>query len=460
MTLGMLLEPGDVVLTHGCMEALQLALRVTTKPGDCVGLESPTYFYLLPLLASLGLKALEIPTDPQLGLSLDALELLLNEKRLNAVIAMPTVQNPLGCTMPLAAKKRLARLMNDHQVPLIEDGLYAEIQFGGALSPAVKAFDRDGWVLFCSSFTKTLAPDFRVGWICGGRFHEALRKLKAVSSMSESQLLSETLATFLESGGYDHHLRNLRKRYAAQVDEARALIARHFPRGTLATQLAGGFVFWSNFPGVDSVALFHQLLEEQICLTPGTLYSPSGRYRNALRLSCCYPFNARYTGVGPARRQGLRDERPAARHCARRVTARAFATMPVSLISVPFWAQRARDHEREKAEIKRLSDLLDALNHKDATVIQQGNPELIAQHTKEEAGDGDRTPEKRARRELSAEAQKLSKLPFSREITKKEQADMGALKKSARGLIVVHPMTALGREMGLKAVTGYAKKAF
>ena len=105
MTLGMLLEPGDVVLTsrlHG--GALQLALRVTTKPEDCVGLESPTYFYLLPLLASLGLKALEIPTDPQLGLSLDALELLLNEKRLNAVIAMPTVQNPLGCTMPLAAK--------------------------------------------------------------------------------------------------------------------------------------------------------------------------------------------------------------------------------------------------------------------------------------------------------------------------------------------------------------------
>ncbi|SQI29074.1 Uncharacterized HTH-type transcriptional regulator yjiR [Serratia plymuthica] len=296
MTLGMLVEPGDITLTHGCMEALQLALRVTTKPGDCIGLESPTYFYLLPLLASLGLKALEIPTDPQHGLSLDALELLLNEKRLDAVIAMPTVQNPLGCTMPLAAKKRLARLMNDHQVPLIEDGLYAEIQFGGALSPAVKSFDRDGWVLFCSSFTKTLAPDFRIGWIAGGRFNEALRKLKAVSSMAESQLLSETLAMFLETGGYDHHLRNLRKRYAAQVEAARALIARHFPRGTRATQPAGGFVFWVEFPaGVDSVALFHQLLEEQICLTPGTLYSPSGRHRNGLRLSCCYPFNARYT---------------------------------------------------------------------------------------------------------------------------------------------------------------------
>ncbi|MEL5505177.1 YibL family ribosome-associated protein [Serratia ureilytica] len=118
--------------------------------------------------------------------------------------------------------------------------------------------------------------------------------------------------------------------------------------------------------------------------------------------------------------------------------------------------------EKEKAEIKRLSDLLDALNHKDATVIQQGNPELIAQHTKEKeklATEIERLKNVRGEK-LSAEAQKLSQLPFSREITKKEQADMGALKKTARGLIVVHPMTALGREMGLKAVTGYAKKAF
>jgi len=223
LALGMMLEASDITLTHGCMEALQLALRVTTQPGDSVGLETPTYFYLLPLLASLGLKAVEIPTDPQTGLSLDALELMLNEKRLNAVIAMPTAQNPMGFTMPLAAKKRLARLMNDHRVPLIEDGLYAEIQFSDALSPAV-------------------------GWIAGGRFADKLRKLKAVSSMTESSLLSQTLAVFLESGGYDHHLRSLRRRYEAQVDEARALIAQYFPQGTRSTRPMGGFVFWVDFP--------------------------------------------------------------------------------------------------------------------------------------------------------------------------------------------------------------------
>lgn len=118
--------------------------------------------------------------------------------------------------------------------------------------------------------------------------------------------------------------------------------------------------------------------------------------------------------------------------------------------------------EIEKAEIKRLSDLLDALKHKDAVVIQQGNIDLIAQHTKEKeklAAEIERLKHVRVEK-LSAEAQKLSQLPFSREITKKEQADMGTLKKNVRGLIVVHPMTALGREMGLKAVTGYAKKAF
>jgi ribosome-associated protein len=117
--------------------------------------------------------------------------------------------------------------------------------------------------------------------------------------------------------------------------------------------------------------------------------------------------------------------------------------------------------EVEKAEIKRLSDMLDALNHKDATVIQAGNAELIDKHEEEKeklAAEIARLKEVRVKK-LSTEAQKLEKL-FSREITKKEQADMGTLKKTVRGIVVVHPMTALGREMGLKAVTGFAKKEF
>nr|MBA2817306.1 GntR family transcriptional regulator [Candidatus Pantoea persica] len=147
------------------MEALQLALRAVTWPGDCVGQESPTYFFLFPLLASLGLKALETPTDPQHGLSLDALEMLLQEQRIQALIAMPSAQNPLGYCMSRQNKQRLAKLVNTYKVPLLEDGLYDELQFDWQLSPAVKSFDSDGWVIYCTSFTKTVAPDFRIGRI-------------------------------------------------------------------------------------------------------------------------------------------------------------------------------------------------------------------------------------------------------------------------------------------------------
>lgn len=293
--MGMKLTAGNITLTHGCMEALQLALRATTRPGDCVGLETPTYFFLFPLLSSLGLKALEIPTDPQTGLSLDALEMVLQEGRIQALIAMPGLQNPLGCSMTPENKKRLAGLMNHWQVPLIEDGLYDELQFREPQLPTVKAFDRDGWVIYCTSFTKTVAPDFRIGWMAAGRYSREIARLKAFSSMAESALLCETLAQFLATGGYDRHLRSLRRRYAANLDEARGLIAQHFPVGTRATLPQGGFVFWITLPGtLNTEALFHRLLQEKICLTPGALYTLSDRADHAVRLSCCYPFDERY----------------------------------------------------------------------------------------------------------------------------------------------------------------------
>jgi DNA-binding transcriptional MocR family regulator len=298
MALGMRLAPDDILITHGAMEALQLALRAVTRPGDTVGVESPTYFNLYPLLASLGLRALEIPTHPQHGLSLDALEMLLQEGRLAALVAMPTVHNPLGCTMPLAGKQRLAGLVARYRVPLIEDALYAELQFDAALSPAVKAFDREGWVMVCASYTKTLAPDYRIGWLEAGRFGDAVRQLKFGSSIAESALLTEAIGLLLENGGYDHHLRGLRRRYANQLDSVRGLIARRFPPGTRATQPVGGFLLWLELPeGIDTLQLFHAALAEGIVIMPGVLYSGGARFRHCLRISCCHELDERFMGA-------------------------------------------------------------------------------------------------------------------------------------------------------------------
>ncbi|BAL22642.1 PLP-dependent aminotransferase family protein [Azoarcus sp. KH32C] len=293
--LAMTLAPDDVLLINGCMEGLQLGLRAVTRPGDTIAVESPTYFNLIPLAERLGLKTIEVPTHPDTGMSLDALELLLSEKRVQAIVAMPNVHNPLGTSMPVEAKRRLANLAHEYRVPVIEDALYAELQYATPLQPAVKAFDRDGWVIVCASYTKTLAPGFRIGWMEGGRFKRELAELKFCSSVSQPALLCEALGVFLENGGYAQHLRRLRRAYVGQIDRLRGLIDTAFPAGTHATQPTGGFLVWVQLPeGCDTNRLFDDAQARRISITPGTLFSPSGRFGRYVRLSGCYPFSERH----------------------------------------------------------------------------------------------------------------------------------------------------------------------
>lgn len=292
--LGVLSHENDICLTHGCMEAMHLALRAVTKPGDSVGVESPTYFYLIPLLDSLGLKMVELPTHAETGLCVASVEPLFAEQRLQALVCMPNLHNPLGCSMPLEAKKQLAKLANQYEIPIIEDGLYAELQHEGCL-PAVQAFDNKDWVIFCSSFSKTLAPDFRIGWVHSPRFNKKIRQLKSLYSIAESQFLSESVGVFLESGGYDHHLRKLRKYCVSNMNTVQGLIEKHFPKGSKATKPKGGFLFWLELPEqIDTYILYQQLLQEKISLIPGRLFSATGGFNNAVRISCCNPIDERY----------------------------------------------------------------------------------------------------------------------------------------------------------------------
>ena len=295
LALGVNMAADDVVLTNGCMEALQFALRTVTRPGDAVALESPTYFNLIPLCERLGLRTIEVPTHPGSGMSMDALEMLLAEKRVAAVVCMPNVHNPLGTSMPLEAKRRLAALANEYRVPVIEDALYAELQYATPLQPAVKAFDSDGWVILCASYSKTLAPGFRVGWMEAGRFQREVADLKFCSSVSQPAVVCEALGAFLESGAYEQHLRRLRRTYAGQIDRLRGLIDDAFPAGTRATEPTGGFLVWVELPeGCSAERLFDDALGRGISITPGTLFSPSGRYTRHIRLSGCYPFTNRH----------------------------------------------------------------------------------------------------------------------------------------------------------------------
>ncbi len=298
--MGCTLDPRDIVITNGCNESVRLCLQAVTKPGDTVALESPTSFGFLQILEALHLKALEIPTHPRHGLSVDALDLALQTQPVRALLAVPTLQNPLGASMPLAERRRLAQLLARHQVPLIEDVIYNDLAERDEHRRAVKAFDTDGLVMLCGSHSKTVAPGLRIGWLEAGRFGTPVRRLKAALSGANTPVVEMAMADLLTQPGYEPHLRRLRQAIAPRIAEARALIAEHFPRGTRVTDPQGGIMLWVELPtSVDSLLVFKACLDEGICVAPGTMFSATDRYRHCLRISVG-------SGWGDAQRLALR----------------------------------------------------------------------------------------------------------------------------------------------------------
>lgn len=286
------IAPDDIVITSGCQEALWLCLRTIAKPGDTVAIESPAFYGTLQAIEALGMRALEIPTHPREGISLDALKLALEQWKVAAVMLVPSFSNPLGACIPEENRRRIARLLAAQDVPLIEDDTYGELGYDTPRPNAIKAYDRRGSVLYCSSFSKTLAPGLRVGWVVPGRYRELLTHHKYVSSMATATLPQMVLADYLAQGGFDRYLRRVRLVYAQQAQRMVEAIVQHFPAGTRVTRPAGGFLLWVELPAtLDALVLHRQALEKGISISPGPLFSASGKYRNFIRVSCALPWD-------------------------------------------------------------------------------------------------------------------------------------------------------------------------
>src|SRR5436309_3193238 len=165
MESGCTLAPDEIVTTCGCQEALNLCLRAVAKPGDTIAIESPTYYGILQIIEALGMKACEIPTYPREGICLDELAQRLKNCRIKACLFTPNFSNPLGSCMPDEKKKELVKILAEREIPLIEDDLYGTLSHSPQRPKVAKAFDAEGWVLLCDSFTKTLSPGYRVGWL-------------------------------------------------------------------------------------------------------------------------------------------------------------------------------------------------------------------------------------------------------------------------------------------------------
>lgn len=288
-------ELAEIVITNGAMEALNLCLQAVTQPGDVVAVESPTFYAALQALERLNLRAVEVATHPRHGVDLASLAEVLKRHPVKACWFMPNFQNPLGSLMPDGSKQAMVELLARHAVPLIEDDVYGEMYFGLRRPPPAKAYDRNGLVMHCSSFSKCLAPGYRVGWTAAGRFAPAIQRLKLMSTLSTAIPSQMALSDYLERGSYERHLRQLRQALAGQQALALRLIAQHFPDGTRVTRPEGGYFLWLELPPqVDALQLHRMALSQRISIAPGHLFSADRRFAHCLRLNYGHPGDARF----------------------------------------------------------------------------------------------------------------------------------------------------------------------
>jgi len=283
---GCVLHPDDLVITSGCQEALSVCLRSVTQPGDIVAVESPSFYGSMQAIKTANLKAIEIPTNAENGLSLEALELALEQWPIKAILVTPTANNPMGYSMLESDKKRLYQLAQSYDICIIEDDIYGDISYRSPRPKTIKSFDEDGRVLLCSSFSKSVAPGIRVGWIAPGRYRDKVTHVKYVSSSMCPTLPQLAIADFIQSGGYNRHTRKVRLLYKQGRDHLIKCIKQYFPKDTRISFPQGGYVLWVELnKQYDAVKLASQCKEGEVSIAPGTLFSATGKYRHCMRLN-------------------------------------------------------------------------------------------------------------------------------------------------------------------------------
>jgi DNA-binding transcriptional MocR family regulator len=235
---------------------------------------------------------MEVPADPRNGVDLDELENTFRRNRIKACLLIPNFHNPLGALMPDDHKIRLVQLINEYEIFVIEDDISSELHFGRKRPMPLKFFDKKDRVITCSSFSKTLAPGLRIGWVIPGqRLKEKVQNLKAATTISTSTLDQYLISQYLAEGAFERHLRRLRNTLKKQVFRTALAIHKHFPSGTRLALPDGGTLLWVELPAqIAGLKVYRGALDHQIAIIPGVVCSNSRQFKNFIQISCGSPF--------------------------------------------------------------------------------------------------------------------------------------------------------------------------
>lgn len=280
------LHHDDIVITTGCQEALSCSMRAVTQANDVVAIESPSFYGSMQIIQALSLKALEIPTHPETGISIEALEMALEQWPINVLQVTPTCNNPLGYVMPDENKQRLITLANRYDFAIIEDDIYGDLAYSHPRPRSIKSYDTEGRVLYCSSFSKTISPAFRTGWCAPGRYIEHVKHMKYVSTACGPLLQPRAIAEFIAKGHYSRHIKTMRAQYLRNRDSIMRLVTQHFPKDIRMTYPQGGYLLWIALPDVVCTTELNQHLSQyQISIASGALFTASKKFGYCLRIN-------------------------------------------------------------------------------------------------------------------------------------------------------------------------------
>lgn len=285
------LSADNLVVNNGCLDAIRIAILVTTSPGDVILVASPCFNGFLSLIIQLGRKILEVPSNQE-GIDITLIDNMLSQQKVKACLFSANHHNPQGRSLSTEQKQTLAQLSNKHDIPIIEDDVYQELSFDGTVNLPIKAFDKLGTVIWCSSFSKTLASGFRVGWASVGKYKASYIKQRAIESFGVNLPIQHMIADFIMSGHYKRHLSHVRRMLSINVNQYRQILYSAIRNdGLIVSKPEGGMVLWCYVPNLNSERLQKLASEHNIGIRIGSEFSLTNLYREYFRINIGYTLN-------------------------------------------------------------------------------------------------------------------------------------------------------------------------
>lgn len=284
----------ELIITDGALQALYIALASVCDIGDVIAVESPCVFSILEVVRMLKLKVIEVPVAAGSGFDIDFLRKACLNHKVKAVLVTPNFHNPTGILFSDEYKRSLLSAAQQYGIALIENDVYGDLNFSGQRPSTIKSFDESGLVLTYSSYSKTLAPGIRLGWLSAGKFIERAEQIKFSLGSTVSPIYQETVNRLLESSSYERHLRAFRLQLAKNAYLTMNLLSESFPANTSIYPPSGGYNIWVKMPSsVDMDSFYQQCEKIGVRFTPGYTFSFSNNFSKYFRVVFADKYSAK-----------------------------------------------------------------------------------------------------------------------------------------------------------------------